>query len=70
MSTPPFTEPEITEALVANQLALQSIHLSATDLQQTTQHFKLIASHARLVMSLPIDEHIEPAPEFQPWKGR
>lgn len=45
---------------------LQSLSLSAEDLANTHQQFKLIASHANLVMAFALDEAIEPAPEFRP----
>ncbi|WP_379074970.1 hypothetical protein [Methylophilus glucosoxydans] len=57
---------EITPAFVASQLQLQGITLDEQDLLQTTQHYRLLFSHAERVMSWPLDEHIEPAPEFRP----
>lgn len=66
MSHVTLPESEITPTFVATQLKLQGIHLNEDDLLQTTLHYKLLLSHAERVMGLPLDEHIEPAPEFHP----
>jgi len=63
-------ESEITPAFVASQLQLQGITLNEHDLLQTTQHYRLLLSHAERVMQWPLDEHIEPAPEFRPLAER
>lgn len=61
---------EITPAWVASQLQLQGISLNEEDLLQTTRHYRLLLNHAERVMSWPLDEHIEPAPEFCPQATR
>lgn len=65
---PPDTE--ITPAFVASQLQQQGITLNEHDLLQTTQHYRLLLSHAERVMQWPLDEYIEPAPEFCPLAQR
>lgn len=66
MSHPPLPDAEITPAFVARQLQLQGITLNEADLLLTTQHVQLLHSHAASVMEWPLEEHIEPAPEFRP----
>lgn len=58
---------DISLEQVEDLAKLQSLSLSTEDLANTHQQFKLIASHANLVMAFALDETIEPAPEFRPW---
>ena len=66
MSDTPLLATEITPTYVASQLALHGITLPEADLAQTTQHVQLIMTHADRVMSWPLPEAVEPAPEFRP----
>ncbi len=51
---------------VENAAHLLSLHLIKEDMINVHQQFKLIASHAELVMAFALDDAIEPAPEYRP----
>jgi hypothetical protein len=57
---------EISIEQIESLAKLQLLSLSTEDLASTHQQFKLIASHAENVMTFPLDESFEPAPEFRP----
>ncbi|MDX1915293.1 MAG: DUF4089 domain-containing protein [Methylophilus sp.] len=57
---------DISLAQVENAAHLLSLHLTKEDMLNMHQQFKLIASHAELVMAFALDDAIEPAPEYRP----
>jgi Asp-tRNA(Asn)/Glu-tRNA(Gln) amidotransferase C subunit len=61
-----FLNSDISLEQVADLAKLQSLSFSDQDMANIYQQFKLIASHAELVMAFTLDEVIEPAPEYRP----
>lgn len=62
-----FLDPEnISLEHIEYLTSIQTLPISALEMVQVHQQFRIIAHHAKLVMEFELDEAIEPAPEFRP----